>query len=71
MSTQEEEVVENLKKKLITDNIIGKNLETVIAPKPLERKKRKASGANPLASLKANDDSNASKKKKINKFKRS
>ena len=68
MSAQEEEVVENLKKKSSANNVVG---EAVEAPKNLERKKRKATGANPLSSMKPDNDSNASKKKKINKFKRS
>lgn len=71
MSLEEETAVENLlkKKSSITGNVIGAS-STEVA-KPLERKKRKASGANPLSNMKSSGDSNSAKKKKSNQFKRS
>lgn len=73
MSVQEEQVVECLlkKKSSISTNIVGVDVPLVPEIKPVARKKRKASAANPLSSMKASNDSNSFKKKKISKFKRS
>lgn len=74
MSLEEEAAVENLlkKKSSITGNVIGaSSTEVAAVAKPLERKKRKASGANPLSNMKSSGDSNSAKKKKANQFKRS
>ena len=73
MSTQEELVVECLLKKKSNNssNVIGGDVAIVPDIKPVPRKKRKASAANPLSSMKASNDSNSFKKKKISKFKRS
>ena len=73
MSVQEELAVECLlkKKSNISSNVIGADVTSVPDIKPVVRKKRKASAANPLSSMKASNDSNSFKKKKISKFKRS
>lgn len=73
MSTQEELVVECLlkKKSNTSSNVIGGDVTLVPEIKPVPRKKRKASAANPLSSMKASSDSSSFKKKKTSKFKRS
>ena len=73
MSTQEELVVECLLKKKSNNssNVIGGDVAIVPDIKPVPRKKRKASAANPLSSMKASSDSGSFKKKRTSKFKRS
>mmetsp|Transcript_12732 Transcript_12732/g.12383 ORF Transcript_12732/g.12383 Transcript_12732/m.12383 type:complete len:163 (+) Transcript_12732:347-835(+) len=75
LNSQEETALDKIKtmKTKLSSNVLGGTdtiSENIEEKKNLERKKRKASAANPLSSMVASGDSNTSKKQKKNKFKR-
>lgn len=76
LSTNETTLISTIKPKKNKNNVVtgietNINNDKEIKVIPTERKKRKATGANPLSSMTASNDSNNSKRKKIGKYKRS
>jgi U3 small nucleolar RNA-associated protein 23 len=74
LTTNETSIISTIKPKKNKNNVVTSietNINNDIKVIHTERKKRKATGANPLSNMSASNDSNNSKRKKIGKYKRS